>query len=101
MSNEAYAIRCDAQHGASYGIEYTFMVDRKRSTSTWWTSDDESILMVFRTHSAAVAAASRIRYNNPVVVSAANARETIRHQRDSIMEKEISDSMSSVTEDDF
>lgn len=89
MSNEAWAILCDARSGGSYGIDAVAMVDRTKSQSTWWTSDDESILMVFRTLQVAESAKGRIRFNNPRIVTADFARRALRRQRELIAEEEI------------
>ena len=35
----AYAILCDARKGSSLGVEKIALVDRKKTKSQWWTSD--------------------------------------------------------------
>ena len=82
----AYAIICDAHKGGKLGIEILALVDRAKTKSLWWTSDDTSLILNYLSLDAANFACNRLRLNNPRVVDFIQARDEIRSQADHITE---------------
>lgn len=75
-----YAILCDARAGEGLGIHTLALVDRSRSRRLWWTSDDWSIAINYRSRSAAEFAARRLHHNNARVVPFEAAMSMLREQ---------------------
>ena len=85
MSWRYYAILCDARHGSNLDIDTLAFVDRTRSTSQWWTSDDPGLVLKFRTEHAAQRVCSRFKHNNPRVVDFNEAYQAIAEQQQPIL----------------
>lgn len=83
-----YAIICDAKKGKSLGMEILALTDRSKTKDTWWTSDNESLIMAFNKRSAAEYFCKQLRYNNAEVVSYNSAIKYIRDQSNEIMHRE-------------
>jgi len=63
-----YAIICDARNGRSLGVKFLALVDRSKTKTLWWTSDDPWLAIRYRSKKAASYACKRLRMNNPRVV---------------------------------
>lgn len=79
----------DADKGEELGIGFLAMVDRSKTKDSWWTSDDQSIMMVFNNRGAAIKSANRLRFGNARVVSHDYAKNIIEEQANSISENGI------------
>ncbi|CAD5377317.1 hypothetical protein OF001_U20244 [Pseudomonas sp. OF001] len=84
----SYAVICDARAGESLGIQFLALVDRSRSRKQWWTSDDPSIAINYRSLSAARYAARRLHHNNARVVPFQSAVKWLREQAKEILHNE-------------
>lgn len=83
-----FSIICDAREGQSLGIYHLALVDRSSGVREWWTSDKPHGIMRFMKRSAAEYSLSRFKFNNPRIVSYAEAVTLIEGQRDSIRAEE-------------
>ena len=77
-----FAVICNARRGRELGIEVLALVDRKKSRSRWWTSDNPSIAICYPSRAAAQFAARRLRKNSPRVVSFEIASRQLTAQAD-------------------
>ena len=84
-----FAILQNARSGQALGIRVLGLVDRKKSKSTWWTSDDTSIMMNYDSPKAAAFAAGRLKRNNARVVPWNQAVAEILHQAHEIEQESI------------
>ena len=75
-----YSIICNARKGNDLGISKLGLVDRSKSKSYWWTSDNPNLLMKFEKKEAALFSCKRLRKNNPVVVNSDIAIRIINEQ---------------------
>lgn len=80
-----FAIICEARAGHSLGITTLALVDRGKSRSRWWTSDNPSLAICYRKESAARFAARRLRRNSVRVIPFAYAATILREQSTEIM----------------
>ena len=74
----------DAYKGDSLGIGILALIDRSKTTKSWWTSDDVSLMMIFKNKSSADIQAKKLRIGNPRVISFNTAKQIISEQRSSI-----------------
>lgn len=81
----AYAILCDARKGSSLGVEKIALVDRKKTKSQWWTSDQSQLILNYRKRSAADFACKRLKRNNPEVISYERAVKVVENQAKEIL----------------
>lgn len=84
MNTNGYAVICDARMGESLGIETLALVDRTRTKSLWWTSDDWRIAICYRDKRAADFAAKRLRRNRARVIRFCDAAEILAEQSERI-----------------
>lgn len=84
-----YAIVCRARAGRRLGIEVLMLVDRAKTRRLWWTSDDPTLAIRYRSEAAARFAAHRLRYNDAHVVPFEEAAREVRQQAADIMHHEI------------
>lgn len=75
-----WAIICDARQGASYGVSHLVLVDQFLDNSQWWTSDDPTIAMCYRSRRVAEETCVRFKRNNPRVVPYDDALALLAHQ---------------------
>lgn len=83
-----YAIICDARKGSGLGINTLALVDRALTKSTWWTSDNPSLILNYQSKSAALYARKRLKMNQPMVVTFESAVKIIRDQMNEITHQE-------------
>lgn len=76
----SYSIICDARKGRAIGVETLALVNRAACKSRWWTSDSPSIMMRFRSRSAAEYSLRGLRKNNPRIVPSDYAEGVLREQ---------------------
>lgn len=89
MASDGFAIIQDARAGQSLGIDILALVDRSKSNRYWWTSDDESIAICYRSEAAARFAAGRLRQNNARVVPFDVAVKLLLRQSGAIIKAEV------------
>lgn len=75
-----WAIICDARQGAGLGVSHLILVDQHLDSSTWWTSDDPTIAMCYRSRRVADEACARFKRNNPRVIGYDEAMALLAHQ---------------------
>lgn len=75
-----FAIIQDARLGSTLGVKVLALVDRQITKSTWWTSDNPSIILQYQSRSAAQFAAARLKRNNARVIPAHQALYLISSQ---------------------
>lgn len=75
-----FSIICDARKGEDLGISILAMADAKVTKGVFWTSDTTYQIKAFSTEEVANRVKSRLRHNNPRVVTTAKAEALIRHQ---------------------
>ncbi|KSF20025.1 hypothetical protein AO935_15455 [Pseudomonas aeruginosa] len=81
-----FAIICDARAGEGLGIDTLALVDRRKTRSLWWTSDDWSIAINYQKRDAAEFAAKRLKKNRARVVPFEQALRTLQAQARAIRE---------------
>jgi len=84
----SYAVICDARTGKGAGISVLALVDRGKSRSMWWTSDDPRIVLNFHSLEAARATSRRLYYNRTRVVPYEDAINAIEEQANEIAHHE-------------
>lgn len=84
-----YAIICDARQGSDLGISKLALVDRSSGVREWWTSDKPNAVMCFMKQSAAEYSRSRLKFNNPRIISYAMAVDFIRCQAEAIRSEQL------------
>lgn len=82
--SRGWAIVCDAQQGAGLGVSHLVLVDQFKDASMWWTSDDPTIAMCYRSRNVAVTAQRRFFHNNPRVVRYEEAVQLLAAQNHQI-----------------
>lgn len=88
-----WSIICRARQGHRMGIRCLALVDRSKSKSGWWTSDNTCIILHYRSKTAAEYACKRLRRNKPEVVTYECAVRLIKEQDCLIMEHEATEAM--------
>lgn len=83
-----YCIVCNARKGKTMGVRILGLVDRAKTKQLWWTSDNPSLLIKYKCREAAVYAASRLKFNKALVVSADYAVQHLNAQSKLIAEAE-------------
>lgn len=89
MSQQFFAVIQDARMGGELGIKTLALVDRSKTKSTWWTSDDVFLILKYRHRGAAEYAANRLKRNNARVVPYEQACQLIADQQQEILRAEI------------
>jgi len=79
-----HAIICDSRKGVDLGIFVLALVDRRKTTERWWTSDTPDHIMCFDTEKKAQEACRKLKHNNPKVIPYAAAVDYITEQREVI-----------------
>lgn len=79
-----WTIICDARQGASYGVTHLILVDQFLDSSQWWTSDDPTIAMCYRSRRVADQVCARFKRNNPRVIPYDEAMALLAHQNGQI-----------------
>lgn len=75
-----FAVICDARAGESLGVQTLALVDRSKSRSLWWTSDDPALAINYQREAAAKFAARRLKHNAARVVPFEQAEQLLREQ---------------------
>ena len=75
---ETFGIVCNARTGK--GIRKLALVDRSKSKRLWWTSDDPTIAIEYRSKNAAEFACSRLKHNRPSVVPFSELQRILEKQ---------------------
>lgn len=79
-----YAILVNADDGQHLGIECLAMVDRTKSEKLWWISDNENLIMCFKSYKNAKKQLDRLKHKNPRIVNFSFAKQKIIEQKESI-----------------
>lgn len=81
----SYAIICNARKGYDLGITCLALVDRRKTRSTWWTSDSPGLILEYKKRSAAEYACKRLKKNGPIVVPYSDAVRFVSDQNNEII----------------
>lgn len=84
VKKSSWCIVSDARSGAGLGIRSVVLVDRTKEQNMWWTSDDDTVVMVYRELEAAERSLQRFKHNNPRLMHAPTARRMLRSQREAM-----------------
>ena len=82
MIDKKYAIICNARNKKgieNYNIQKLALVDRRKTKSLFWTSDDSTLIMKFNTLNGAKIALSKLKYNSPKIVEFSEAARIINN----------------------
>jgi hypothetical protein len=80
-----WSIICDARHGHNLGVGHLVLVDQQLDSSTWWTSDDPTIVMRYYLERVANRACERFIRSNARVVRYEVALELLMQQNQELV----------------